>query len=517
MNKRLVILVVGFLVIAVNEARTRHHGHVRKHEISRPNIVFILTDDQDVQLGGMTPLVKTKKLIASHGITFTNAFASTPICCPSRSTILTGRYQHNHGVLNNSVPGNCNGRNWQRGPEQDTFAVHLKQANYTTAYLGKYLNQYGNIKTGGPEHVPPGWDHWTALVGNSKYYNYTLSKNGVVEFHQDDPKEDYFTDLITKRAMNFLRNYNVTSGPFFMMLSPPTCHAPFTPHPRYHRYFSELKAPRTPNFNISNREDKHWLLRHAPEFLSDDLVDYIDETFRNRWRTLLSVDDMVEKIVETLQEKNVLDNTYIIFTSDHGYHLGQFSLPIDKRQAYEFDVRIPLMIRGPGIPAGQERKELIVTIDFAPTFVHMAGLSHPSNMDGKSIVPLLYSDDHAWRSEFLIEYHGEGYYNTAVPSCPNLDYSGMANCFPGCICEDALNNTYTCLRTLNKTLDTVYCQFDDKERFVEMFNLTSDPYQLYNLAYDASPPTDDGEAVRPDLMRAMERMKKCHGIACFET
>uniref|UniRef100_T1JN66 Sulfatase N-terminal domain-containing protein n=1 Tax=Strigamia maritima TaxID=126957 RepID=T1JN66_STRMM len=448
----------------------------------KPNILFILSDDQDVTIGGLKPMAKTKKLITEKGLTFTNAFASTPICCPSRSSILTGLYLHNHGVVNNSLH-NCSSSLWQNGPELRTYATYVKKQNYMTFYAGKYLNQYGFIKAGGVKHIPAGWDHWYGLVGNSRYYNYTLSVNGKAETHGDHPRRDYLTDVINRRATKFLDRYNPeTDKPFLMVLATPACHSPFTPSPKYKNAFPNVKAPRTKNFNITSH-DKHWLLRQTHP-LKDFVVDKIDDIYRNRWRTLLSVDDMVENMINLLEKKDIINNTYIFYSSDHGYHLGQFSLPMDKRQLYEMDVRIPLMVRGPGIPINKTSKSPIVSIDFAPTFIELAG-GQPEKMDGISMVPLLHSDSNFrkdWKRDFLIEYVGEGK-NTPVPGCPTLAQGGVNNCFPDCICEDAFNNTYSCIRTLSQSgTNKIYCEFKDNEHFVEMYNMKVDPMQLKNLA-----------------------------------
>lgn len=150
-----------------------------KENVLAPNIVFVLTDDQDEILGGRIPMIKTKAVLFDKGTVFENAFVATPICCPSRSSILSGRYVHNHGAVNNSLEGNCAGQEWVDNHEKKTIAVALKSLGYRTMFAGKYLNQYGIPSTPSPiSHVPPGWDSWLGLCGNSKYYNYCLSDNG---------------------------------------------------------------------------------------------------------------------------------------------------------------------------------------------------------------------------------------------------------------------------------------------------------------------------------------------------
>ncbi|CAL1548211.1 unnamed protein product [Lymnaea stagnalis] len=355
----------------------------------QPNIVFILTDDQDVALFGQYPMPKTKQLIADFGMTFTNMFVTSPLCCPSRSSILTGQFIHNHMTTNNSLNGNCSSPAWQSAGEKKTFPTFLQGSGYKTFFAGKYLNQYGTLQAGGVAHVPPGWDEWNGLVGNSVYYNYTLSVNGKAVKHGDNYASDYLTDVIHKKAQKFL-SAQTSKKPFFMMLSTPACHQPFTPAPQYMKNFSSVKAPRTKHFNVHG-QDKHWLIEQAITPMPNDTITMIDDFFRNRWRTLLSVDDMVEGVINKLKAMGQLDNTYVFFTSDNGYHLGQFSLPYDKRQFYDFDIRVPLMVRGPGVKANTTSEELIMSVDLAPTFTDIGSLSPAvvKNFDGMSFLKLL--------------------------------------------------------------------------------------------------------------------------------
>ncbi|XP_064421777.1 N-acetylglucosamine-6-sulfatase-like [Latimeria chalumnae] len=482
-------------------------GQVRGSEGQRPkNIILILTDDQDIEIGGMTPMKKTESLIGKAGITFTNAYAVTPLCCPSRSSILSGKYPHNHLVRNNSLEGNCSSVNWQRVQEPWAFPVYLQKQGYQTFYAGKYLNQYGHAKAGGVTHVPPGWISWNTLVGNSKYYNYTLSVNGKAEQHGESYEKDYLTDLIANRSLEFLQRKSAFS-PFFMMLATPASHSPFTPAPQYEKSYNTTKAPRGGSFNVHGK-DKHWLLRQAKTPMTANSVEYLDSVFRKRWQTLLSVDDLVEKVVNKVKELNELNSTYIFYTSDHGYHTGQFSLPIDKRQLYEFDIRVPLLVRGPGIQPNQNSKAPILNIDLGPTFLEIAGVNLSRvDMDGESFLPLLNPPKQkiSWRSDFLVQYTGEGH-SDKDPNCPKLG-PGVSQCFPDCVCEDAFNNTYACVRTISN-LSLQYCEFADKESFVEVYNMTSDPYQLKNIA----------KLVDPTLLMKMNKrlikFQSCAAASC---
>ena len=250
------------------------------------------------------------------------------------------------GVLNNTVAGGCNDNKWREGWERTSLPTQLKSAGYRTMFGGKYLNQYGRKEEGGHQHVPPGWDWWVGLVGNSKYYNYTLSINGKAEHHGDNYRRDYLTDVLRRQAVKFLSSYAASrkdsDSPFFMMLAPPACHSPFTPAPSDKFKFSNASSPRTEAFNRDTSQDpaKHWLMMSEPRTMSKATVSRVDEMFRDRWRTLVSVDKMIAKIAQTLQGYGLMDNTYFLLTSDNGYHLGQFAMPLDKRLPYEFDIRV---------------------------------------------------------------------------------------------------------------------------------------------------------------------------------
>lgn len=473
-----------------------------------PNILLFLTDDQDFELGGTEPIKKTRSWLEDNGATFINSFVSIPICCPSRSSLLTGLYQPHTTVWNNSLEGNCWGDDWRSTSEKETFGALLKNAGYKTFYAGKYLNQYG---LGGNDlSVPEGWDEWAGLVGNSKYYNYKLSVNGKLEEHHNNYENDYFTDVIKRKALSYLDNYKQNTlknvdgdeAPFLMVVSNSAPHGPFTPAPQYKNNFSEYFAPRTDAFNYVKdvETEKHWILRVAPTPLTDDIVALVDDVARDRWRTLLSVDDQVDEIMRKLEELELLDNTYILYTSDHGYHLGTFALPWDKRMNYETDLRIPLYIRGPGITQKQKIEDIAINIDLAATIMDMAGETL-ENTDGKSLLPFIqgnnkpglngFNEDND-RDKFLVTYFGVGMSpgKDQDKECQAKCDNQMSHCNIdwGCKGEDSVNNTFACLRTLNREENTVCCRFEDDEGFVEAYNITDDPYQIDNLAV-----SNDGE------------------------
>lgn len=315
--------------------------------------------------------------------------------------------------------------------------------------------------------------------------------------------------LQLNRSLHFLDDRS-PQRPFFIMLSPPAPHSPWTAAPQYEKNFTDVKAPRDGSFDKPGK-DKHWLLRQPSNPMPSTSLNFLDNAYRKRWQTLLSVDDMVEALVKKLEELKELNNTYIFYTSDNGYHTGQFSLPIDKRQLYDFDIRIPLMVRGPGIKPQQTLLAPVLNIDLAPTFLDISGLNLSFvNMDGQSFLSQMAPElrNGTARPYFLVEYTGEGHLDPD-PACPKLG-PGLSQCFPDCVCEDAYNNTYACVRTLVEH-NLQYCEFADTESFVEVYNLTSDPHQLENIV----------KKVDPTLLQAMNqrliKLQSCEGDSCRAT
>lgn len=427
---------------------------------------------------------------------------------------------HNGGALDNTAANNCYGTEWRAKAEHSTFAVHAHNAGYRTSYAGKYLNQYS-----GPT-VPPGWSTWYGLQGNSIYYNYSLviqdQEDGKgpprIQHYKDNYATDYLPNVLTNFTIKTIHQFvqQKDDKPFLIVQGWPSPHAPFTPAPEDERAFLNKMAPRTPNYNAtwSHMWNKHWMMRQLTALTNDD-ASQIDQIYQQRLETLLTVDRNIGDILKALDDTGVLDNTYIIFMSDNGFQLGQHRLPADKRQLYEHDIRIPLVVAGPGVSRGKISQDVVLNIDIAPTITELTALANDTTyksilrgMDGQSFTSVLrdtlptLSMNHQQRDEtfhrdhFLVSYHGLLY-----------------NIFTT---RDYPNNTYHCVRSI--VMDTeettsynkndIFCRFEDDEHFVEYYDMTKDEWQLSN-AIDS---LTDNEIW--NFERRLAVLKSCHGESC---
>ena len=318
----------------------------------------------------------TRALIGDQGATFDNYFVNSSVCCPSRATTLRGQYEHNTGVLSN---GGSNGgfeKAYRSGIEEDTIATHLEGAGYRTGLFGKYLNGYPN---GAPEtYVPLGWTDWASPVRGNAYgeYDYTLNENHVLHEYGHSASA-YGTDVYMGLADQFIRDASAAGKPFFAYVSVYAPHEPATPAPGDVSAFPDAQVPRTAAFNQADVSGMPKFVSELPVLTPDEITS-IDTLQRLRLESLQAVDRGVATLVDTLRATHHLADTDIVFASDNGFHLGQHRLPAGKLTAYDTDIRVPLLIRGPGIAAGRHVRALTGNVDLTATFAAMAGIKPPA-------------------------------------------------------------------------------------------------------------------------------------------
>jgi N-acetylglucosamine-6-sulfatase len=380
--------------------------HPAKGAASHPNVIFILTDDMtSSELAGMP---NVESLIAAQGTTFNESYISFPLCCPSRATFMSGQYMHNHGVRGNFPP---NGSWTKFAPrESNALPVWLHGDGYYNVHIGKYMNGYANNAT--TLYVPPGWDQWYGKVSEDPlYFDYTLiEKTGPsatphITFYGDQPS-DYQTDVFANRAINFVSDSTPAQRPFLLDLWFNSPHGPFDPAPRDLFSLSGAPLSRLPGFNEKDISDKPgWLRRQTRHPLSKAQIKTIDNERRRQQEQLLSVDQAVGRLVQSLQDKGILDDTYIIFSSDNGFFRGEHRIVSGKYLPYDPASRVPLLIRGPGIPAGGVSNELVWNGDVPQAIMQIASGSEKPDVDGRSLLP--YAQDPAKRSTRPILLEGD--------------------------------------------------------------------------------------------------------------
>ena len=422
----------------------------------RPNIVFVLTDDLSWDLVEHMPNVKR---LQRRGVTFSRYFVTDSLCCPSRASILTGRLPHNTKIFTNTPPDGGFRKFRRRGEERSTYATALRRAGYATAMMGKYLNGYMPLlqRRLGDPYVPPGWSEWDVAGNGYAEFDYALNENGTIVQYGRRPA-DYMTDVIAQKGVDFIAEEARDGRPFLLQMSTFAPHAPYTPAPRDRGRFQQLRAPRTPAFNRRNVLPPAWLdvRRKVPPFG----VELLDRVFRKRVRSVQAVDRMLGRLQDALKDAGVARNTYVIFSSDNGFHLGQHRLLPGKLTAFDSDIRVPLVVAGPDVPKGRTTKKLAANIDLAPTFADLARTRIGGPVDGRSLAPRLHGRSAGrWRRAVLIEHvgpvRGQGDPDRPRPGIPNPP-------------------SYEAIRTANE----LYVEYETGE--AEYYDLRRDPFQVDN-------------------------------------
>ncbi|MDQ2939244.1 MAG: sulfatase, partial [Actinomycetota bacterium] len=452
----------------------------------RPNVLVIETDDQTQ--ASMSVMPNTQQLIGGQGTTFANNFVNYSLCCPSRSTFLTGQYSHNTGVRDNQPP---NG-GFDKLNSSNTLPLWLQGAGYYTGLIGKYLNGYETHRNdpGGPL-IPPGWSEWRGSTVTYQYFGYELNEGGVLNTYgstSDNPDNPpnpslYSTDVYTAKAVDFINRRAPTGQPFFLWLTylaphgggpnPPGSHCVDSAHPapRDLHAFDSVPLPQPPSFNEADISDKPPNIRDNPPFSPTDISD-IQRNYRCRLASLLAEDAGVKQLIDTLSANGVLDNTLVIFTSDNGFMHGEHRVKTGKVVPYEESIRVPLLIRGPGFSGGKTVRDLSINADLAPTVVKATGAQPGLTTDGLPLQGFPQKPGRERGRELSIEA---------------LGYTGV------------------------RTQRYIYIEHTGGQNngFQELYDLQADPFELQNVASNPA-----YAAVRAALAARLANVRTCSGDAC---
>ncbi|PYI01243.1 Arylsulphatase [Aspergillus sclerotiicarbonarius CBS 121057] len=495
---------------------------------NRPNIVFILVDDQDLQMDSLNYTPRTMRHIAEQGAIYRNHFVTTALCCPSRVSLWTGKQAHNTNVTEIYPPYGGYPKFVAEGHNDNWLPLWLQDGGYDTYYTGKLFNAH----TVDNYHTPfANGFNASDFVLDPYTYQYLRP---VYQRNHDPPvsyEGQHTVDVLAEKTRGFLDDALDGDRPFFLGIAPVAPHsnlemgdeedttsfrfsAPI-PATRHQHLFPDAKVPRTPNFNPDHPSGVSWISTLPQQ--NESSIAYNDEFYRNRLRALQAVDELVEDIVQRLDDANALDNTYIFYTSDNGYHIGQHRLHPGKECGFEEDIRVPMFVRGPGISPGTEVDSVTTHIDLAPTIFRIAGLPPKDEFDGLAI-PLTASEihqDQLDRHEHVnVEYWGKAGFEGAFGRAPD---GGPATFY---------NNTYKALRLISPDFNLYYSVWCSHEH--QLYDLTTDPYQLHNLypitTTNSTPPTPTPstmigphqiEKLITRLDALLLILKSCQGTTCI--
>jgi len=473
-----------------------------------PNIVLIRTDDQTLAQLSRRTMPNTMGLLANGGTSFSDFIVTTPLCCPSRASTLTGQYGHNNGVLKDVYKDLV--------AKDNILPAWLQRAGYVTAHVGKYLNGFQNALAE-PADVPTGWDRWVTQLEPQGYYDYDLAINGGVE-HFGKAPADYVTRVLNRAAVGLVRRWTPGPRPLYLQLdqfaphtsprSPiPRCRGGAVPDPRDQGRFRRAPLPHHPPFGEPNVSDKPSYMHDFPR-----VTPFHFERLRPRYNCALAslreVDRGVGQIVAALRKTGELDRTVLLFTSDNGYYYGEHRIPKEKEFAYEEGIHLPLIAwLGRKLRDGPQPTHVSVptaNIDIAPTLIDLAG-AKPCNpdhrcrvMDGRSLVPLLEGRAGGWPPgrPLLVELDAKssGGYN-------HQSFNRV------CRYVGVRAGSEMLIRTLTVAKAGSGCRRDVEE---ELYDLRHDPRELHNLL--PARPGSPAAAERRRLAALLSKLRDCSGL-----
>ena len=523
-------------------------SHATGQTVQKPSFVVIQTDDQTIdqlydtfrQEPTLQVMPNTLRLIAKRGMTFNRYHVSYPLCCPSRVSLLTGRYAHNHNVRGNVPPNAGYTGFYYRAAASHNLATWLQGAGYRTIHIGKFLNGYGDEPHDNGTTVPPGWSAWHTVVKadtNHYFYGYTLNNNGLLEGPygdsgswetreygvRDDPGCPfaplnglpcyYETDALTNLATNELAATS-PEQPFYLQLDYTAPHGDFRrpagPEPaiRHYDWFKGAPFPhgRSEGFAEGNVSDKPSFIRDAPYLSLRDIHTY-RVYYQKSLDSLRAIDDGVKQVIDTLGGLGRLRNTYVIFTSDNGFFYGEHRLTGGKFLAYEPATHMPFLIRGPGIRPNSQTGELTANVDVAPTVLDLAGVEADKSIDGRTMVPFIEDPDLRSRRPILFESFVETA-DVEANATPPSSEPAPAAARPG-------NGASASILAPPKDYEGIrlgpykYIAWPSGEK--ELYDINKDPNELNNIVR-----IPNFFPVRNLLHRQLRRLENCIGHECQE-
>lgn len=377
---------------SASQAVLQQYGPQRKPK----NVVFILSDDQDAAMDSMAYMPLVQKHLGAEGTTYAKHFTTTAVCCPSRVSLWTGKQPHNTNVTDVNPPYGGYPKFVAQGLNANYLPVWLREAGYQTYYTGKLFNAHSVANYDAP--YPAGWTSTDFLLDPGTY-SYL---SPIYQHDRDAPvrhRNEHTSDLIAAKAQALLRRALASGAPFFLGVAPVAPHSDISPDrreggslprmtepvpaARHAHLFPGARVPRTANFNPDRPSGANWV-RTLPRHNASSVA-YLDHYYRQRLRALQAVDELVAALVAQLAEAGALDDTYVVYSSDNGFHVGQHRLPPGKECGYDEDIRVPLLVRGPGVPRGRVERAVTTHIDLAPTILQMAGLGPRPDFDGAAI------------------------------------------------------------------------------------------------------------------------------------
>ncbi|CAI7597267.1 unnamed protein product [Penicillium viridicatum] len=484
----------------------------------QPNILFVLTDDQGKYVGGLEHMPKLQETLVQQGTSYSKHFCSIALCCPSRANLWTGRMPHNTNVTDVGLPYGGYPKVVSAGWNDNYLPLWMQEAGYNTYYVGKMWNAHTEDNYNAP--YVRGFNGSDFLLDpyTYRYWYARMTRNGAAPVKYDGK---YSTDVISEKAEGFIDEAVKHEQPWMLTVAPNAPHSNGSHDstrnanwfgepefaPRHADLFKDLQAPRDESFNTLIENAVSWV-QNVPE-LNQTHIDYIDEFQRCRLRALQAVDEMIGRLVEKLEKVGELDNTYIFFSTDNGYHLGQHRMQPGKNCGYETDINVPLIVRGPGIGKNQTLDAITSHTDLAPTFLNIAGATR-DGLDGKKIPTTLAASTADNRTEHVaIEYWGlavpEGIYGYASDKLdqPHNSYQ---------------RNTYKGIRLVANDYSLYYAVWCTNEK--EFFDLKGDPHQTVNLGTHPAKHPNYKIANRelPQIIARLDALmlvlKSCEGDAC---